>query len=1298
MQTLHRSAFINRSSRPLRIALALVGIGVGLLALPHPERPASHSLPLRRMPTAPASPSALRHKTSVPGSLSATQASTASAMAELKRRGLYTSLQQAMQTALYRIEAQREQAGNYTADNPAQRYSVQFGAADIAVRVGSDRHASHSLRLRLSGVEAGGERIALVSSRLRAKGERMEYDRGVVREWYANTPKGLEQGFTVLHQPVSGKQGDLRIRLAVSGDWQGHLSQDGNWVDFRGSGGSLGLRYGKLQAWDARGRRLGSHLRLSGSELALAVDTRGAVYPVRIDPLMVGTCPTLTPSDPAQNNYFGGAVCLSGNTALISATDSNASYIGAVYVFVQSGGVWLQQAKLTASDGAADDEFGSAVSLSGNTALIGAQYKASNTGAAYVFVQNSGAWTQQAKLTASDGAAGDYFGSAVSLSGNTALIGANGKASYTGAAYMFTSSGGVWTQQAKLAASDTVQGDGFGQSVSLSGNMALIGAPYKATDTGAAYVFTGSGGVWTQQAKLTASDGAQYSYFSWSAVSLSGNTALIGAEARAFNTGAAYIYTGNNGVWTQQQELTASDGAQKDDFGIAVSLSGNTALIGADGNASYTGAAYIFVQSGGVWTQQQELTASDAATGDHFGYAVSLSGNTALVGAWGKTTGAGAAYTFPIGLEQTASNGAQNDQFGYAVSISGNTALVGAPFHNNPYGTGTAYVFVLSNGTWTLQQELDGSDDAGTAVSLNGDTALISAYQEVFVLVRNGGVWTFQAQLFSSDGATSFGHSVSLSGNTALIGASVNNEGVVYVFVRNNGVWTQQAELTASDEAQNDGFGNAVSLSGNIALIGAPLKASGTGAAYVFVGNNGVWTQQAELTSGYTGGEFGYAVSVSGNTALVGAPFLDGAAVFVQNGGVWTQQAILTANDAFGNLNYFVSQLGQSVSLSGNIALLGASDTNFTSGNNVGDAYVFVRRNGVWTLQQELTASDAAPGDYFGQAVSLSGSAILVGAPGKATSTGAVYIQGQSLLAQADTYTAYVNTPLSVTNAEGVLANDTDPFALPLTAQLLVPPDNGSLTFNPDGSFLYTPDADFSGTDTFSYQATDGSGTSDLAWVTLNVISPIPPVIADLDPSEGAAGGSQMALWVNGMDFTTGSVVSVNSTPIPTLFLSDSQLLALVPASYLSTVATLSIQVNNPQPNGASNTLSLPVVSFLASVSTPTFVIGGASTTLTLHLSPAAPLGGLSIAVSSNQPIVAQPVVSQVTVPTGQPSMMVTVNTTAVTKQTTVKLTGSVGGASASASLIVLPPQPSGHAGNNLPLPPPSPHGPGLHG
>lgn len=392
----------------------------------------------------------------------------------------------------------------------------------------------------------------------------------------------------------------------------------------------------------------------------------------------------LIASDGAANDNFGFSVAVSGDTAVIGAyQDDHAggTFDGSAYIFVRSGPpgseVWIEQAKLTATDAQPDDQFGNSVAISGDTVIIGAHFDdhpdppgiMSGAGSAYVFVRSGTAWTQQAKLIASDADSLDDFGWSVSLEGDTAVIGAYGweptLGSSFGAAYVFVRTGAVWTQQAILTASDAFSSDNFGRGVSLSGDTAVIGANGDdfpgLSNAGSAYVFVRTGTTWTQQQKLTASDAATGDSFGWSAA-VSGDTAVVGAYLDDLpgdaDRGSAYVFVRTGTVWTQQAKLTASDGTDDDEFGRSVAVSGSTALAGAhlaDGDLFNAGVGYVFVKPPGGWTDTTDtakLIASDAADQDLLGFAVALSDDTAVVGGWGDdhpgVADAGSAYIFDL--------------------------------------------------------------------------------------------------------------------------------------------------------------------------------------------------------------------------------------------------------------------------------------------------------------------------------------------------------------------------------------------------------------------------------------------------------------------------------------------------------------------------------------------------------------------------------------------------------------------------------------------------------------------------
>ncbi len=595
------------------------------------------------------------------------------------------------------VAAMAQSAEREAARDPAYRIdsrgcaqlSVQHVAACFAPGGARFRTPRAALQLRLTAWGRPGRLTALALAPSRPHANRIEYRGNGIRAWWRVLPLGYEQGFTVERAPAG--HGPVVIELRAS-----------RIPAVRGNRLAWGtLQYGKLRVTDAAGRVLPATLTAVGRKVVLRFDAAHARYPLNVDPL-VWVEQEVTASDGAANNDFGLSVALSGATALVGAphhTVGGNTDQGAAYVYTEANGTWSQTAELTASDGTTNDRFGSVVALVGTTALVGAPYHKVggnfSQGAAYVYTEANGTWSQTAELTASDGAANNYFGASVAVSGSTALVG---------------------------APSHTVGGN-VGQ--------------------GAAYVYTEANGAWSQTAELTASDGAANNDFGLS-VALSGATALVGAPGHTVNgnvsQGAAYVYTEANGTWSQTAELTASDGAQGNFFGWSVAVSGATALVGADsrtvgGNTSQ-GAAYVYTEANGAWSQTAELTASDGATSDYFGSSVALNGPTALVGAPGHTVNGnvsqGAAYvytetngTWSQTAELTASDGATNNDFGSSVALSGATALVGAPYHTvgGNADRGAAYFF--------------GSADLGLVLSTPAEVAPGADYTSQAILTNS---------------------------------------------------------------------------------------------------------------------------------------------------------------------------------------------------------------------------------------------------------------------------------------------------------------------------------------------------------------------------------------------------------------------------------------------------------------------------------------------------------------------------------------------------------------------------------
>lgn len=381
----------------------------------------------------------------------------------------------------------------------------------------------------------------------------------------------------------------------------------------------------------------------------------------------------LLASDGVANDNFGWSVAIDGNTAVVGApwnavnvSASNPSP-GAAYVYVRQNGSWTEQAILTPDDGVDDDEFGIAVAISGDRIIVGAHLH-DGDGAAYVFTRTGSSWSQEAKLIASDGAAGDGFGIAVALDGDTAVVGAyedDDNGSNSGSAYVFIHQSGSWNQQARIAGDDIAGGNRFGRSVAVQGDTAVVGAPFHFSSQGAVYVFgRDGGGNWSQQEKIVAADIANADLFGHT-LALDGDTILVGSyqdDAGAIsNSGSAYLFVYDGQDWLQQAKIVPSDPNTNGHFGRSVALYGDTAVVGAPGDneiAGGSGATYIFTRHGGSWHPQAKQIASDAAGADRMGHNVALHEDTIIAGSYGDDdngSNSGSAYVLIACTESTTS-------------------------------------------------------------------------------------------------------------------------------------------------------------------------------------------------------------------------------------------------------------------------------------------------------------------------------------------------------------------------------------------------------------------------------------------------------------------------------------------------------------------------------------------------------------------------------------------------------------------------------------------------------------------
>jgi len=640
-------------------------------------------------------------------------------------------------------EAQRlaiqEVPGGYEAANPGQHWLTRFDGRGFSTQ-GAEGTWTWGLQLESYGHRAHAcIRTMHVPLRVSTDGARVVYHwDDSLQEWFVNQARGLEHGYTLLAPPCAGE------------------AEHGSGVSEPADRTRGPLRLVLALRGDLR-----AELAPGGRDVHF-VDAAGCLR-LRYTGLLV---------QDADGRRLAAHFELAPDGLLLEIDDTDARYPLEVDPVAQ-------EAYLKASNSEAGDHFGWSVAASGDTVIVGAPGEdssavtingsqsnngAPDSGAAYVFVRTATGWAQKAYLKASNAEAGDSFGISVAIDGDLAVVGANEEDSAAtgvngsqvgntlqnaGAAYVFTGSGGNWLQQAYLKASNTGALDGFGSAVAISGLTVAVGAYGEASPTA---------GVNGQQGLDTAP-----------------------------SAGAAYVFVRTAGVWAQQAYLKASNTGGGDSFGFSLALSGDTLAVGAfledssatgiggqqqDDSASAAGAAYVFTRSGTSWSQQAYLKASNAQATDWFGAAVALSGDTLVVGA---------------PSEESSATGVDGDQA-----------------NNGAIDSGAAYVFARSGAIWSQQAYLKASNTSvasafGHAVDVSGDTILVGAWGESGASV---GVNAGQ----NSNGSPS--------------------SGSAYLFVLDGEQWGHHSYLKASNTGSPDSFGTAVALGDDYAVVGAFRESS----------------------------------------------------------------------------------------------------------------------------------------------------------------------------------------------------------------------------------------------------------------------------------------------------------------------------------------------------------------------------------------------------------------------------------------------------------------------------------------
>ncbi|HPF41091.1 MAG TPA: hypothetical protein P5081_14295 [Phycisphaerae bacterium] len=715
----------------------------------------------------------------------------------------------------------------------------------------------------------------------------------------------------------------------------------------------------------------------------------------------------------AASGFYGSSVAISGDTAVVSAPDEyvDGDHKGAAYVFRRTAGNWGQVAILTRTPIVLSQRFGDSVAIDGDTIVIAAPIY-EGVGAAYVYREVNGVWTSIATLIADNGAAGDNFATSVAISGNRIIVGATGfddAAPGYGAAYIFQEINGAWSQVAQLTnATEPLYGL-FGYDVAIDGGVALVSALYGNGDVytrGAVFVFDDIDGVWQETGRLARGQSRTYDGFGYS-IDLDGDIAVAGIpEERGVIpvephiSGSVYVFRRSGFNWQEVAKLKRPDNRAYGQFGFSVEVDDGTLIVGAPEITDLVyncGYAYIFRDFGDDWRPVATLKPEARILDNNFGQAVAIDGQSILIGQAGDTfdyrAGLASVFEFESPCGDCDNNGADDD-FDIATGASADCNANVIP--DACEMTGDPAIDCDANGAIDecdieagLVPDCNGNGvpdacDIAVATSEDCDANGIPDECELAANLATGAIAPSNAT--ASD---AFGSSVDIDGDAMIVGApnrqdSASQAGVSFIYERTSGDWEEVAELRHPAPSSSAHFGAAVAIEANLAIVGAPGAMSNTGVVFVHERVNGLWTPTASLTASDArlGAMFGASVALDDGRIVVGSPrsyenddAVGAAYVFEKLNGDWTETAKLTPS-----IRQLNAYFGGSLAISGATIAVGArqEDDGYAA---AGVVYLFSYENGQWLESARLTSPSPSRSAQFGTSIALQGATLVVIAP-----------------------------------------------------------------------------------------------------------------------------------------------------------------------------------------------------------------------------------------------------------------------------------------------------------------------------
>ena len=811
--------------------------------------------------------------------------------------------------------------GAWQATNSAHHFRTFFYEHGVRVEPQRTDSIRWSFGMALGQLARGGESFEPELRAVNAEGNRIEYDRGDIVEWYLNDERGLEQGFNLAKRPLAEREGLLELVLDIHGDLSFQIHDEGKRVQIFGGKEKPSLSLGGLYAHDSAGRALETFFAVRGENLIIEVDDEEASYPIVVDPTLIHEEATFEAINEVDAARFGTSIDIDGELAIVG---SNGPGAGVAYVFERnSAGTWIYKAKLYADLAESDLNFGTDVAITATHALVGAPGDSDaefRSGAVYSYErQANGTYFIPQKLLSANPDFEGSFGASLDATAAKLVVGApfedNGSIRQAGAVHAYQLFDGSWTHRQHLLPGSSERDTNFGTSVAIDDTTMIVGSPGEehSNGTGVVQVFTGfASGTYLNIGELKVA-GTEDLGFS---VDVDGDSIVAGAPWTDFagrsDCGAVAYFSRATGPWLHldtQFGLGEGDrrgwsvAVDEDDLGVA------RVAVGEPGRASRSGAALMFRSIGGGLIFERLLTAPSFDVRAELGESVAIDDGFLLVGAPEARIGSdrpGRVVAYQLESQGWTSRGSikgrdrdHAERFGRSVDIVGNMAVVGASQDKDrAFNAGGVWIFEEEDGTWSLTAKLSSGSSAvsggrfGRAVATDGTRIVVGAPYEFVGGIKSGAAYIFQRNFVGNFGSGSrltppdpfegmeFGKAVDLAQGKVVVGAPSTYEdekGAVYVYGFNI-VWSMEQKITQIGATFGDHLGTSIDFDGTDLFIGIPedgVVAPGGGAVmHCRLNSLGAYVAVNEIAPEALaeGANFGHSLGRSGDWLVVGAP------------------------------------------------------------------------------------------------------------------------------------------------------------------------------------------------------------------------------------------------------------------------------------------------------------------------------------------------------------------------------------------------------------------------------------------